>query len=305
MAYKQQAVSDLAWIFNAPMIVVDIDLSQWWIEELEEKLSDLDANPSVLLDSIAQCKSHFLGAYFEVLFSFAIRYFSKLSIIVEHEQITNERGTTLGEIDMLVQDPDGYFYQFEIAIKYFLEIREGNHTEWIGPNKTDSLSKKSAKARAKQLTILNTDIGRLYLKKWGVGQEVEPKLLIFGYLFESWSKSSSVQNELVSQSGRNDPFLNNDGAHWIRVKELDCMSLSNAAFCELIKPKWMTPDIAMELDQIISYEALCSELEVYFLYDIRPKMYLMWQQYSESRLHAGNDLKNTPYKRVFIVPDSW
>ncbi|MFT2109631.1 DUF1853 family protein [Marinomonas sp. 2405UD68-3] len=307
MNYKHQVVNDLAWVFSAPMIVADLDLSLWWEEGLEEKLNELDRGPATLLDCVAQCKSHFLGAYFEVLFSFAIRYFSTLTVVFEHEQLSDENGKTLGEIDMLVKTPDGRFFQFEIAIKYFLEVKQGGDIEWIGPNKTDSLSKKSEKARAKQLRILETKIGRSYLEQWGIYQAVEPMLLIFGYLFTDGRKSEDLQREKSAQNvelnGKR-MASDNENAYWIRLTEFKTKSFNKCSFYELIKPKWMTFN-NIKREEIQSYESVCLDLDRSFKSDIRPKMYSVWNQSPEDVLNANKVIGGYPYERVFIVPDAW
>lgn len=293
VVYKHQAVNDLAWLFNAPMIVADLDLRLYWLKELSFKLKQLDESPESLLDDLENCKSHFLGAYFEVLFSFAIRHFSTLDILLEHQQLICSAGTTLGEIDMLVKSPEGKVFQFEIALKYFLEVGNGSNTDWIGPNKTDSLSKKTHKARSKQLTVLDTDLGKKLLKSKGIESAVDPVLLIFGYLFHD---DQNLQPEKSKE------------ARWIYFNQFDSNKWGEYVFCELAKLKWITHK-RVQLEEIASYKEVYQSLNQAFETDIRPKMYFAWKKrLNEDNLELScliQDHRVQEPMRIFVVPDEW
>ncbi|WP_191602852.1 DUF1853 family protein [Marinomonas algicola] len=297
--YKHQAVNDLAWLFEAPMIVADLDLKPYWLKELPHKLSQLDESPEPLLDALKRCKSHFLGAYFEVLFSFGIRHFSTLEIVLEHQQLINPDGSTLGEVDMLVTSPEGTVFQFEIALKYFLEVNKGVDTDWIGPNKTDSLSKKTHKARTKQLTVLDSAPGKALLKKNEIEETVEPVLLIFGYLFYCGRPINKAVRPQLEES---------EHVKWMYFNQFDVDEWGEYCFCELIKPKWITHK-KMQSGEIVSYQEVHQSLTHTFVRDTRPKMYLAWKKcVNEVDLRFNNLMQDHTMQqpvRIFIVPNEW
>ena len=87
MAFTHKAVQDLAFIIKSEPIYQDINVSQYWHFDTNERLKALDENVEPLLKFLAKSTSHFLGAYFESLFSYAITHLSTLHIIFEHQQI--------------------------------------------------------------------------------------------------------------------------------------------------------------------------------------------------------------------------
>ncbi|MCZ2722826.1 DUF1853 family protein [Marinomonas sp. 15G1-11] len=307
VSYKHQEVNDLAWIFSAPMIVADLDLQRYWVTDVASQLNQLDRFPAPLLASLGECKSHFLGAYFEVLFSFAIRQFSSLEVIFEHQQIMNPNGTTLGEIDMLVRTPEGYVLQFEIALKYFLEVEQGQKKEWIGPNKTDSLSKKTHKARTKQLAILDTPSGQALLHQLDIKQKVKPVLLIFGYLFDQWRSFS------MDQGTENSQYYEDMDArskvYWLNMAQFKATYFDSYVFCELDKAKWVSYKLIQPSD-ILAFDEVRLSLEESFKMDVRPKMFFAWERVEQKTLESRDVSENRMIMpesplRVFVVPNGW
>ncbi|WP_211084999.1 DUF1853 family protein [Marinomonas profundi] len=283
---RHPLVKDLAWLVEGHYIERDFDLAPYWVADVNACLVALDDNPELLLQAFAACKSHFLGSYFETLFSFAIVHLSHLKMHREHFQIES-KGKTLGEVDMLVETPDGQLHQFEIAIKFYLERPDLFPHDWIGPNKNDSLLKKVTRAREHQLGILQTEEGYAAIDALANGREVETNLLIFGRLYCALKNAADVRSWLAGEAC----------GGWIRVSDLALLKADFSYFQLLDKPHWLAaPDINANFS-FFSLQSAYNPVGL-FLRDDRPKHAFFWQ--------VTDQTKNVIQSRcVFIVADSW
>ncbi|MGO2234117.1 DUF1853 domain-containing protein [Marinomonas sp. UCMA 3892] len=277
-------VKDLAWLVEGHYIERDFDLQPYWVADVNERLLILDQDPESLVTAMAACKSHFLGSYFETLFSFAIAHLSHLKIHLEHFQIVNE-GKTLGEVDMLVETPNGELHQFEIAIKFYLERPDLFPHDWIGPNKNDSLLKKVTRAREHQLQILQTEEGISAIEGVAKGRHPISNLLVFGRLYSALNSKEEV-DAWLKQSDR---------GGWIRVSNISLLMPFFSDFLILQKPNWLS---VPNINDNFSSNSLQSAYNLVgeFLLDDRPRhVFLMSALYKTDQIH----------RNVFIVPDSW
>ena len=277
-------VKDLAWLVEGHYIERDFDLQPYWVADVNERLLLLDRDPESLVAAMAACKSHFLGSYFETLFSFAIAHLSYLTIRLEHFQIESE-GKTLGEVDMLVETPDGELHQFEIAIKFYLERPDLFPHDWIGPNKNDSLLKKVSRAREHQLLVLQTEAGLSAIESVAKGRRPISNLLVFGRLYSALNSKESVGVWLQQI----------DRGGWIRVSNIDLLMPFFSDFLILQKPHWLS---APNINDNFPFNSLQSAYNLVgeFLLDDRPKhVFLRSALYITDQMH----------RNVFIVPDSW
>lgn len=283
-AFRHPLVRDLAWLVEGHYIERDACLEDYWLADVEARLLVLDQAPAPLIEALAQCKSHFLGSYFETLFSFAIEHLSSLNVLKEHFQITQD-GKTLGEVDLLVETPQGELVQFEIAIKFYLERPDLSPHHWIGPNKNDSLLKKVTRAREHQLCILQTDAGLSAIQDIAKGRVPRECLLIFGRLYLELGDEASVTAwmEQTYYGG------------WIRVSQLSLLTPYFSDFSIIEKPHWLAPQ---NINDKFASNFLQSAYNLVgeFLHDDRPK-HALFRQASDSIYSS--------FRSVFIVPDSW
>ncbi|MCV2402163.1 DUF1853 family protein [Marinomonas sp. C2222] len=279
--FNSPYVQDLAWLVEGHYIVQDFDLNAYWYPDIMDRLMRLDASPESLNSAISSCKSHFLGSYFETLFSYAIRHLSTLKVVLEHIQIANDT-RTLGEVDMVVKTPDGQLHQFEIAIKFYLERKDLAPHHWVGPNKNDSLLKKETRAREHQLEILNTEEGRKTRHHLVGEQEIQPHLLIFGRLYYALD-----ENNITEINGRN-----YDVGYWVRASDFPSIT-GNFSYMKLLeKPHWMAMENELNSAIYISLQSVYSFIRI-INEDCRPSHFALWHD---------NDQINTV---LFIVPDTW
>lgn len=281
--FTHPAVNDLVWLVEGHYIECDFDLSPYWREDITKCLRALATDPTPVEQALAHCKSHFMGSYFETLFSFAIEHLSTLIIQLEHVQI-QEAGKTLGEIDILVKTPNGEFHQFEIAIKFYLERPDLAPHDWIGPNKNDSLLKKVTRAREHQLTMLHTKEGIAILEAVAKGQPAQASLLMFGRLYLALCDEASIRNWL----------LQTELGGWVRLSDLESLAPLFSHYIVLEKPHWMANP-----QRNASIEFCAITLAHYiggaFVQDDRPKHVVFFSSVDPE----------APVRPVFIVPDNW
>jgi hypothetical protein len=111
-----------------------------------------------------------LGNRLEHFFSFVIQESHNYEIIAENIQIF-ENKITLGELDFLILDKKkNAVIHVELAGKLYLydPKLDGELERWIGPNRKDSLLKKTATLKNKQFPLLYTQQSENILNNFGI-----------------------------------------------------------------------------------------------------------------------------------------
>lgn len=279
----EQLLADVEWLLSeCESFVLDTPLAQFLRSDWSDVFADLQANPQILLEHMASAKSHFLGTYFEQLFSFVVRHFTILNILAEHQQI-HVGGKTFGEVDLLAES-EGITYQFEIALKFYLGFYDEPNGTWIGPNKNDSLQKKTNHAREHQLKILTVSEGKEWLRCVSDGDHVVPNLLVYGRHFYFMKNASC---EFFAHSHWR--------GGWLRLSDLTLAAPYLSALSEASKPYWITPNIDKPNKKQINNELLL-ELSERFVHDNRPVLY------SCSSIFRP---PNSDTFWLFVCPDDW
>lgn len=278
-------VKDLAWLVEGHYIEQDFDLGFYWFSDIEKRLLLLDSDPALLVDAVTACKSHFIGSYFETLFSFAVENLSSLNVVLEHFQIEGG-GKTLGEVDMLVETLEGELHQFEIAIKFYLERPDFYPHDWIGPNKNDSLLKKITRAREHQLSIFQTKEGADAIKHIAQGRVPNASLLVFGRSYLMLNNQQDIASWLSQD----------EYGGWVRESNFILLMNYFSYFYVLEKPHWMAfPEVNETF--ILFSSKFIANLAQKILNDDRPKHVFLHNAFTVS-----NQVSN---RNVFVVPDSW
>jgi len=301
MHFKNQVVSDLAFILQAPLIYQDMAISEFWLSDWRIRLNILDQEPKPLIDKINQCKSHFLGSYFETIFSFAINNLSSFDVIFEHKQLISP-DRTLGEIDALVRTQDGKLHQFEVAIKFYLESnRELGH--WVGPNKNDSFIKKYDRAKNHQLKVLALPEASVLMSDYNLNEPINAHLLMFGILYNQIAKSDDLtlfqhqpmtflaaKEEKINQAAKTGFWINEDNLIWLKDDFISAQ--------ELFKPHWISDPVEQEVStqKSLHFSAWQDDIKEKFKQDNRPRHFVIkWKK-------SGFD---SHYTRLFVVSSLW
>lgn len=279
-----QYLSDLEWLLaEREVFVADQPLAGFLLPDWRDRLSVLAQQPATLIAFMAQAKSHFLGTYFEQLFSYAVRHFTDLEILAEHQQIQGER-QTLGEVDLLASDRAGQAIQFEIALKFYLERPDLAPNDWVGPNKNDSLKKKVDHARSHQLKVLESEEGRGWLTSVTDLTSINKNLMIFGrHFYRLDDPACALFDEFEIQGG------------WLYKYELLKWAPYLSDLILANKPCWVTPNRQKDSVNQIDDEFI-EALESVFLIDKRPRLYTCQRR--------GKDKKQQHFW-LFICPEGW
>lgn len=280
-----QYINDLKWLLDGhETFVADIALADFLTPDYVQRLYHLEQNPAPLVSYMKQAKSHFLGTYFEQLFSFAVQNFTQLTVLAEHQQI-QANGKTFGEIDLLARDPFGRCMQFEVALKFYLQRPDLAPNDWIGPNRNDSLKKKVDHARDHQLTVLDHQEGQQWLESVSGDIFCNKYLLIFGRHFYHLD---GVYGQDVNVT----PDLKGGWLYWSELAQYQ------SYFFDLVlaeKPCWMTPNREKSEKNQINGN-FTEWLRQYFIEDERPKLFSCYHK---------PDNGQTSLFWLFICPDHW
>ncbi|MEH6389617.1 MAG: DUF1853 family protein [Pseudomonas profundi] len=140
-------------------------------ELLLYRLKQLDADPVPLQQLIPVSRDLRLGNYYERLWQ-ALLHLAPDVRILAHNVALRDNGHTLGELDLLIEDPAGAVVHLELAVKFYLGMPEqlsglkpadsveratvacsSPHCTWRGPDPRDTLHDKVSRLRDHQLKL--------------------------------------------------------------------------------------------------------------------------------------------------------
>jgi len=149
---KQAIQADLDWILNAPPLLAP-NTALWRPESLksDQKLIIPDAH----LASFMTLRDRKLGGYFEELVGFLFNGHPDFSILAQNRVIYDHK-TTLGELDLLVQDQKtDEIIHLELALKFYLWVPQpmSKASGWVGAGLKDFLDRKVKRLYHHQLQL--------------------------------------------------------------------------------------------------------------------------------------------------------
>lgn len=147
------------WILSSPPLLAPADHEQTrpaihWINNQDCErmravssawLTDLDRNPTPLLQILEARCDYRLGHYFESLLAYWLAWpQNPLYRLIARNLAVREGKRTLGEMDFLVQEREsGEFQHWEVAVKFYLGTApNGQYQNWQGPGLKDRLDIK-------------------------------------------------------------------------------------------------------------------------------------------------------------------
>lgn len=179
-------VRDLAWALSSPQLLApgpDCLNYQQLYTDFSQTLRNLDAEPTILHDSVMAQRAGRLGLYFEALWQFWLAHNQDYALRAHNVQIQTD-GITQGELDLIVQDQRSNELQhWELAVKFYLGLGDTRTTAaWIGPNAKDRLDRKLQHLNSHQLPLLHRadTQSQLTTSGWSIHQQ---RLILKGRLF--------------------------------------------------------------------------------------------------------------------------
>jgi hypothetical protein len=176
-----------------------------------------------------------IGKQAEFCFEYYLKHSHRYKLLAANIQIKGET-ETLGEIDYLVFDTERQqMLHVELACKFYLHdsgLNDMDLSQWIGPNRKDTLKEKLDKLHLKQFPLIKRAETQDTLKKLNIDPDtIEQQLCLKAFLFirKGWSAnqfSDSYRSCLVG--------------YWIPFSEF--ITEDNTALYSIPKKKeWLLP----------------------------------------------------------------
>ncbi len=247
-------------------------------------LSQLDNDPTPLLQWLEQKESPLLGLYFESLLAFWIKHLPDTELLAQN-LVVGQPGLQMGEFDLLFKDCTcDQIIHWEMAVKFYLRYGATDY-QWLGPNPRDSLQRKLNKVFNQQLRLSeHAQAQQLLQAQFGQNQVVS-QAFIKGYLFYpyagDWQTSKDIPAAVSPQHLR---------GWWCRHDALAArLNQKDSARCWLLPPRleWLAPVVVMGNQELMDDDALLKHLVTYFAEHYQALMLVelknvagMWQEIS-------------------------
>lgn len=196
---RHPLVRDLAWTLLSPALLAQADgqalrhplrASGWAShpERLATWLRQLDEQPRMLLASLPAAPGNRLGRYYEQLWQFALQQAPGIRLLAANLAVC-EHGRTLGEMDLLLEDDEG-FQHIELAVKFYLGPPDADGLSprhWLGPGRHDRLDLKLEHLLSHQLPLARHPAAHPLLRQLSHAP-LHSSLWLGGYLFYPWPR---------------------------------------------------------------------------------------------------------------------
>jgi uncharacterized protein len=187
--FEDVTVRDLAWLLFAPDLLRASDagapLARPFTSSDERDavlawLDTLDASPDAFHVHTRNPKFTRLGIYAESLLGYFIAHGPATRLIAANVPLRWHR-RTIGECDFLLEDAAGARLHWELAVKFYLHIGEGEArlSDYVGPNLQDRFDLKHTRLVTHQLALTS----RAEFAALGLDGPWQPELFIKGRLF--------------------------------------------------------------------------------------------------------------------------
>jgi hypothetical protein len=299
--YQTQEVRDLAWAcFSPPLLHIGkLAMPDQMIGACALRLTDrrrqwltqLDGDPTPLLEHLAQRPTHRLGLYFEHLWHFFLHE-DAATELVAHNVPLHDGSRTLGEFDCLYYCRERRRHvHLELAVKFFLGLSHpvssasGNPSEWLGPDNRDRLDLKLDQLLQRQILLAEQPAARPLLDDLGIDQ-LDREIALKGYLFQQTAGTPAPPPAFNHQ---------NTLSHWVRLDALDRFIAAHAytTFMRLPKMQWLSDAQTNDQEKVMSVATMRATVARYFESEQYPLMI------------AALDNRQHESARFFVTPTQW
>lgn len=164
-----------------------------------------------------------LGHLYEQALSCLLESSDALRLLASHQQVFDETGRTLGELDFLLQDyvRDRHIH-LELAVKFYLAVKGPDGWRFPGPDPRDNWQRKLDRLRVHQLQLCQLPETRKLLSQRFEIESIEAQQLIYGCLFLPLGAEEMPQLDSMSIHARIGRWLYQDewAQHFPRVEEV-------------------------------------------------------------------------------------
>ncbi|MCA8065374.1 DUF1853 family protein [Burkholderia sp. AU31624] len=293
------AVRDLGWLLASPSLltaVPDAPLARPWPDAagqsaVEAWLAALDAQPEPLHRALDGFRPTRLGRYAECLLEYFLTYGPSLRLVAANLPLRSN-GKTLGEVDFLVDAPDGQRLHWELAVKCYLcaPVQAGaSLADFVGPNLVDRFDRKRTRLLEHQLRLGDRDgFARL-----GYGAPSDAQMFIKGWLFyPHGAPLPPVSAEIAPDHPHGFWLTHAQWPAWAAAQG------AGVAWSVLPRLAWLAPRRAAA-DSGFEPDTLAATLEL-------PPVLMTREAPALIGIHEkGSDGTWRETARGFVVPDDW
>ncbi|QJD58611.1 DUF1853 family protein [Pseudomonas sp. gcc21] len=307
--FSHPQVRDLAWIACSESLlkpgilaVRDPLTGSVWRQDPESllyRLKQLDADPVPLQQLIPVSRDLRLGNYYERLWH-ALLHLAPDVRLLAHNVALRGNGRTLGELDLLMEDPAGAVIHLELAVKFYLGVPEqlaqpqsagtidqsvvassSPHSAWLGPDPRDTLDDKVKRLRDHQLKLVD----HLHLAATPLPRPDLSAAWLQGVLF---GPHDTAMPPAV------DTRPNAQNHQWCRQSEL--RKIEGRHWLVMPHKQWLMPPSAGR-EQIRTIEEILQMLDAQQLHPNRALMLVRCEDIENYRAMSA--------QRLICMPDSW
>ena len=297
---RDPAVRDLAWLLFSPDLLstshAGAPLAHPAATATERQttlawLAALDRDPAALHAQVHKPSLTRLGFYAEALLEYFLTHGPHARLIAANIPL-RAAGLTLGEVDFLLQDERGERLHWELAVKFYLHIGEGEGAatlaHYVGPNLQDRFDLKHARLLNHQLGLSARD----EFASLGFEGPWRAELFVKGRLFyrdDDLGLASNPPAELAENHLRG----------WWKTASEWQDSKTDGLFASLPRLGWMAERTlsAQEGEALVAQTAVLSERVETLSSPI------MVARYERCHFATGDIWRE--HSRGFIVPDEW
>jgi uncharacterized protein len=305
-SFYDPAVRDLAWLLFSPDLLstshagaplADPAATAAGRDTALAWLAALDRDPAALHVQVHKPSLTRLGFYAEALLEYFLKHGPQARLIAANVPLRTA-GLTLGEVDFLLENVHGERLHWELAVKFYLHIGEGERADtlahYVGPNLQDRFDLKHARLLNHQLGLSARD----EFASLGFEGPWRAELFVKGRLFYRASDSGSTLEtapELAADHLR---------GWWKTASEWQA-SKADGLFASLPRLGWMAERAlsAQEGEALAAQMAVLSERVATLPSPIMVARYARCERCEGFDNAAGHGWRE--HSRGFIVPDEW
>ena len=301
LVFQKSQVRDLAWVMASPSLlsgskhVVSNEMCKAIFDNSYDWLIQLDKRPELLIEALAQNKSHRLGYYFEQLVAFWLQQRIASDYFASHIQVFEEK-RVLGEFDFLFKKTHSdTLVHWETAVKFYLHYKaKDEKVWWYGPNAQDRLDIKLDRVFHHQLGLSDTTQGKSLLKEKGF-ENVRSQTFFKGYLFypvtSDWRHPQILPGFIA---------LDHLKGWWTRINTLELPDYdADHRWVILPRLQWLAPKLIPEeqISGLLELQQLIDLLKQHFRKHQQPVLLAQMVQESDSCWYE--------ITRGFVVGATW
>jgi hypothetical protein len=295
---RDPVVRDLAWLLFSPDLLRSTDagapLAQPFASDRERDaavawLAALDSEPGALHAHVNKPNLARLGLYAEALLEYFLAHGPGSRLIAANLPLRVHR-QTIGEVDFLVESTRGERLHWELAVKFYLHVADGDNVSlanYIGPNLQDRFDLKQRRLLNHQLMLSS----RPEFASLGFDGPWQPGMFIKGRLFYHDNGSPGTSAPCAPS------LADNHLRGWWKTASEWRELAAGHAWDVLPRLSWLAPHVLAEHEG-----AALAEREPALLERVAS---LRWPLMVATYAPASDGGHWQEQSRGFIVPDHW